>query len=221
MCCCPGGKTTHLATLSNNDAEIIALDRSRSKIAKFVKHIGHLGLTSINAYCCDSTGCVLSAEDSLNFSLKDLGAPGKCIRGLPRAYFDRILLDGPCSALGQRPSLGAKNDISTVTHHPHYQRSLMHAAHALLKPSGKMVFSTCTFATAENESNIQEFLETFPDMRIISPDNMPWKQNAQSSRIPHVNDVCRFDPDVPCSIVDGIGLESIGFFFAVLEKGEI
>jgi methyltransferase NSUN6 len=216
MCAMPVGKTTHIASLSNYKANIIALDRSRQKIERFIKN-NDLQSLNIKAYVCDSTSCVLSKVDSTRFLLDKLPKSGSKIKGLGRELFDRILMDGPCSALGQRPSFSGKCDPAMLRHYPSYQRSLLHAAHALLKPGGRMVFSTCTFTVGENEMNVKAFLEEFSDMKIVEPSPM-LKQAAQGSRIGGLDGVCRFDPHLPCAFINGNALESIGFFYCIFKK---
>ncbi|KAL2912939.1 hypothetical protein HK105_207610 [Polyrhizophydium stewartii] len=235
MCAAPGGKTTHIAALTDNKATIIALDRSKPKILRLAAHVQALGWSSIRPLVCDATACVLSPERSAAFNWdSDLPAPGSRIRALPRESFDRILLDGPCSALGQRPSFTSSVNPAILKHHPAYQRSIFHAAHALLKPGGRLVYSTCTFTIDENERNVASFLAEFPDMELVrhdpASDPVDWRQAAQpghpSVAFPTEADrasVCRFDPHRPTSVVLGpdgspLELDTIGFFFAVFRK---
>ncbi len=70
----------------------------------------------------------------------------------PPESFDYIMLDAPCSALGLRPRLSQPVSAKELRRFASYQRSLMHAAVALLRPGGAMVFSTCTISPLENEA---------------------------------------------------------------------
>ncbi len=215
LCCAPGGKTTHLSSLMKNQGLIIALDRSKQKIKRFCSYLESNDFKNVKTYVCDSTGCVLDKQQSEKFTIDSLPASGSRLIGLGRQTFDRILLDAPCSAKGQRPCYSYILGKESKMEHSAYQRSLMHAAHALLKPGGKMIFSTCTYTVEENEDNVQYFMNTFKDMQIIKEtDGIDWRQSCQDT----MQGVCRFDPDKPCSIVGDIQLESIGFFFVVFVK---
>lgn len=82
--------------------------------------------------------------------------------------FDRILLDAPCSALGQRPSI--RNDMSLRELHsyPRLQERLLSAAVRLLKPGGVMVYSTCTFIPEENEIQMEKLLNIHSNLKLES-----------------------------------------------------
>ncbi|KAI8909961.1 S-adenosyl-L-methionine-dependent methyltransferase [Powellomyces hirtus] len=226
MCAAPGGKTTHLAALMKDQGTIIALDRSFPKIDRLTAYISAQNLKSVKAYCCDATGCVMKQAETdafLNTESIEWWPTGSRITTLPRETFDRVLLDGPCSALGQRPNFSPDITLGVLKHYPQYQRSLLHAAHKLLKPGGILVYSTCTFNAAENEHNVAYAIATFPDLEIL-----PMLPAFEGIAAPGLEGVpglcedarracCRFEPGMEC----GEGLESIGFFFARFRKREV
>lgn len=86
--------------------------------------------------------------------------------------FDKILLDAPCSALGQRPSLGNPMTSKELSSYPRLQRKLITAAVSLLKSGGTLVYSTCTFHSEENEEQISWLLNTYPEMCLQSQVNI-------------------------------------------------
>lgn len=86
----------------------------------------------------------------------------------PPESFDKILLDAPCSALGQRPSLLNKMTYKELSSYSNLQKKLINAAVKLLKPGGLMVYSTCTFNPDENELQMEWLLHQFPDMKLES-----------------------------------------------------
>ena len=95
--------------------------------------------------------------------------------GLPPLSFDKILLDPPCSALGQRPRFEKKEltKLETLAQCADYQMVLMRTAVELLKPGGTLVYSTCTHNPCENEMVVAQTLEEFPGMKLISlPDGL-------------------------------------------------
>ena len=63
--------------------------------------------------------------------------------------FDRVLLDPPCSALGLRPRLKVGASLDELRSFGSYQRRLLRAAVALVKPGGVLVYSTCTLNPGE------------------------------------------------------------------------
>ena len=118
--------------------------------------------------------------------------------------FDRILLDPPCSAMGQRPLLRWGKSISEVESHADYQRQFLHTASKLLKEGGEMVYSTCTLTPQENEENVAWALETLPLRLLDSRENVLQGESSQVvclTGLPNcgLNDgqremVLRFDP---------------------------
>eukprot|EP00427_Karlodinium_veneficum_P036656 CAMPEP_0169281026 /NCGR_PEP_ID=MMETSP1016-20121227/55982_1 /TAXON_ID=342587 /ORGANISM="Karlodinium micrum, Strain CCMP2283" /LENGTH=598 /DNA_ID=CAMNT_0009369513 /DNA_START=18 /DNA_END=1811 /DNA_ORIENTATION=+ len=80
----------------------------------------------------------------------------------PPGYFDRILLDPPCSAMGQRPLLRWGKTLSDVRDHAGYQRQFLRTAASLLRHGGELVYSTCTLTPEENEENVRWALDNLP-----------------------------------------------------------
>ncbi|KAM4828841.1 tRNA (cytosine(72)-C(5))-methyltransferase NSUN6 isoform 2-T11 [Thomomys bottae] len=114
MCAAPGGKTTHIASLMHDQGEVIALDKISSKVEKVKQNASLLGLNSIKAFCFDATKALKPdiIEDPS-------GAPPF----LPES-FDRILLDAPCSGMGQRPNMACTWTLKEVTSYQPLQRKL-------------------------------------------------------------------------------------------------
>ncbi|XP_004716070.1 tRNA (cytosine(72)-C(5))-methyltransferase NSUN6 isoform X2 [Echinops telfairi] len=160
LCAAPGGKTTHIAALMHDQGEVIALDKIASKVVKVKQNAVLLGLNSIRAFCFDATKA-LQVE-----MLEDTGGKPPF---LPES-FDRILLDAPCSGLGQRPNMACTWTLKEVTSYQPLQRKLFSAAVQLLKPGGVLVYSTCTITLAENEEQVAWALRTFPCLQ-LQPQN--------------------------------------------------
>ena len=95
----------------------------------------------------------------------------------PPSSFDKILLDAPCSALGQRPCLGNPITEKQLSSIPPVQRKLLSTAVKLLKPGGTLVYSTCTFVSEENEEQIAWLLNHFPEMCLESQVNSFYRSN--------------------------------------------
>lgn len=156
MCAAPGGKTTHLATLMHDQGEVIAMDKIANKVKKIKQNAELLQLNCIKAFCYDGTKA-LSVEKRED---KQEGPPF-----LPES-FDRILLDAPCSGMGQRPNMAYSSTLKEVTSYQPLQRKLFTVAVKLLKPGGVLVYSTCTITLSENEEQVAWALETFPCLQL-------------------------------------------------------
>ena len=136
------------------------------------------------------------------------------VKGFPAETFDKVLLDGPCSALGLRPRLTQRFTLSELEGIQAMQESLMFTAAALLKPGGTMVYSTCTFNPLENEVVVANALKRFPlkliplaiPARLVGAYGLPGHglSDAECAM------VRRFDPHGSD--------DTIGFFIARFEK---
>ncbi|NWH81710.1 NOP2 methyltransferase, partial [Piaya cayana] len=155
MCAAPGGKSTHLAALMHDRGEVIALDKIANKVKKIKQNAELLQLNCIKAFCYDGTRA-LSVEKRED----DQGPPF-----LPES-FDRILLDAPCSGMGQRPNMAYSSTLKEVTSYQPLQRKLFTVAVKLLKPGGILVYSTCTITLSENEEQVAWALKTFPCLQL-------------------------------------------------------
>ncbi|KAM7359046.1 tRNA (cytosine(72)-C(5))-methyltransferase NSUN6 [Cochliomyia hominivorax] len=157
MCSAPGNKTTHLAELIMDQGTIIALDKTEGKIKLVKDKIESKQLKSIKAYAFDSTK---SFKEDLLSNNKDLKPPFKA------QTFDRILLDAPCSALGNRPMLSSNMTPKMLQSYAKVQKKLFSNAVPLLKSGGTLVYSTCTINIAENEEMVVWALEKFPEISL-------------------------------------------------------
>ncbi|XP_056869643.1 tRNA (cytosine(72)-C(5))-methyltransferase NSUN6 isoform X1 [Takifugu flavidus] len=151
MCAAPGGKTCHIAVLMRDQGTVVALDRIRNKIDRILENAQALQLRSIKAFCFNSTQAV--SGDA---------APQAEEPPYPPESFDRVLLDAPCSGLGQRPNMGTTWSLKEICSYQPLQRKLFQAAVKLLKRGGVLVYSTCTVTLAENEEQVAWALRTFP-----------------------------------------------------------
>ena len=85
-------------------------------------------------------------------------------------YFDRVLVDAPCSGEGMfRKEAAAVTDwsVETVAMCAARQIGILRTAASLLRPGGRLVYSTCTFAPQENEGTISAFLREHPGFSVI------------------------------------------------------
>ncbi|KAI0227029.1 tRNA (cytosine(72)-C(5))-methyltransferase NSUN6 [Lamellibrachia satsuma] len=112
MCAAPGGKTTHVASLMKNQGWVVALDKSANKREKLLTNVQHWSASCVDVYISDSSKCISGDAET---SGPPLYPPGS---------FDRVLLDAPCSALGQRPSCRNKMTLAEVKSYPALQRKI-------------------------------------------------------------------------------------------------
>ncbi|XP_026327101.1 putative methyltransferase NSUN6 [Hyposmocoma kahamanoa] len=210
MCAAPGNKTTHLAEMSNNQAIIIAIDKTPQKATKIRINCDTQGVTCVSAYPYDSTKICSEISSDVN------GGPP-----FPPNCFDKVLLDAPCSGLGQRPQLVNKLTPKMIQSYKFVQRKLLCAAVNVLKVGGKLIYSTCTITDDENERMIAWALEKFPCLTLVPAEPLlggPGQPSCGLSDEQRVM-VQRFGPeDDVLRPVESIYKDTIGFFIATFIK---
>ncbi|GAB6094790.1 16S rRNA (cytosine(967)-C(5))-methyltransferase RsmB [Desulfatiferula olefinivorans] len=151
-----GGKTGHLAQLMNNRGEILAIDHDPAKLTALTRDMVRLGVTVVETRAMDLEKPV---------GIESLG------------WFDRILLDAPCSGMGvirrnpdSKWSLTKKN----LNRYKKRQVRLLSTVSGLLKPGGLLVYAVCSTEPEENEAVIDSFLHSHPDVTLVSDtDDLP------------------------------------------------
>lgn len=152
MCAAPGNKTTHLAELMEDRGRLIALDKSTNRVKLLQHNIDEWKLNVVKCYAFDASKAVTRENDGRKVADGPPFAEGS---------FDKILLDAPCSGMGNRPILASKMTLKEQTSYPILQKKLFAAAVSLLKPGGILVYSTCTIFASENEQIVRWALEKF------------------------------------------------------------
>ena len=150
FCAAPGGKSTHLAELSRDSAQIYALDINESRLQLVVENSRRLGLHSI-------TTLPLTAKAL--YELRDFRA-------------DKILVDAPCTALGtlrRNPEIRWIRKPGDLRRMADIQIDICSRALAHLKPDGVLVYSVCTLSHDETIEVINNLLAMFPGLMIESP----------------------------------------------------
>lgn len=141
VCAAPGGKTSHIAAITANNAHITANDNSHPRLAKLRSNLKRLGVESVT----------YTLYDAIHLSHKLYGR-----------QYDKILLDVPCSGEGMM-TLDNDKDFETwsvahIKRLQQLQKRILVQAWQLLKPGGTLVYSTCTMAPEENEAVIDYLL---------------------------------------------------------------
>ncbi|XP_061778205.1 tRNA (cytosine(72)-C(5))-methyltransferase NSUN6 [Nerophis ophidion] len=218
MCAAPGGKTCHIAALMGDQGEVVALERIPNKMELIRQNAEMLQLRCIKAFCFNST------RAANQHSAKDTEEPP-----FHPESFDRILLDAPCSGLGQRPNMASTWSLKEICSFPPLQRKLFHAAVQLLKRGGVLVYSTCTVTLAENEELVAWALRTFPDLRLQPQEPHVGAEGLAGAGLApeQLRLLQRFRPELNWQPADdGAPLtcransDTIGFFIAKFQKSE-
>lgn len=223
MCSCPGGKTSHIASLIGNDGLVIACDKGKKKMIEARDFFKSMNATCIVPISTDSTKLFLPVDKRNKLTPKDIVDAATFetndgllqIEGFNPGSFDRILLDPPCSALGLRPKLQV--DIKTseeLWKHADYQKQFVRCAVPLLKNGGIMTYSTCTINASENEEMVKFIITEFPCMKLLPiSEEFPGLPGLPGGGLSEeeCKMVRRFDP---CNKT----IDSMGFFIAKFQK---
>jgi len=154
LCAAPGTKTTQIVSLAPK-AEVTAIEKDRIRFYKLLANLKIQGAESVNTMLID----------------------GIWVRKKFPEYFDKILVDAPCSAEGRFLLTDPRSykywKERKVKEMMHKQKKLMHAAFFALKEGGTLVYSTCTFSPEENECVVEWFLDKFSGKVELLPMELP------------------------------------------------
>ncbi|MCR8539750.1 MAG: 16S rRNA (cytosine(967)-C(5))-methyltransferase [Prochlorococcus marinus CUG1439] len=151
-CAAPGSKSTHLAELVKDSAEILAVDRSEKRLKILQSNLDRLNLKSVTTLKADATSLI-----ELNPKFK--------------SYFDKILLDAPCSGIGtlsRNPDSRWSLSREKIKYLTLLQEKLLNSIVPLLKKDGTLVYSTCTICPDENILLIERFIEKNKGLKLTS-----------------------------------------------------
>jgi 16S rRNA (cytosine967-C5)-methyltransferase len=143
MCAAPGGKTTFLAQLMNNEGKIIASDIEPNRLRLVKDNCTRLGVT------CAQFPSTINSQ--------------------PSTHFDRILIDAPCSNTGvmrRRVDLRWRISEAEISRLQKTQLELLNQAAAKLKSGGVIVYSTCSLEPEENSGVVKHFLAAHPNFTL-------------------------------------------------------
>jgi len=152
MCAAPGGKTTYLSQLMNNEGEIIGRDIFPNRLKLIRQAMRRL----------DCRNILLEEQDGCEFLADD------------KESFDKILLDVPCTGLGvirRKPEIKYHSTKEGRKDLVKIQSTLLENAVNYLKPGGELLYSTCTINKDENENQINKLLLKYPEIKVIPDKN--------------------------------------------------
>ena len=168
LCAAPGGKTTQIAGRMGGEGFLLCNEINPKRAKILSRNVERMGVGN----------ALVTNEHPARLAEAYAG------------FFDRVLIDAPCSGEGMfRKEEAAVTDWSqeTVEMCARRQAEILESGACLVRPGGRLVYSTCTFAPEENEMTVAAFLERHPE---FSPEAVeaPWFEPAgrgQFRMLPH------------------------------------
>ncbi|ABL01997.1 16S rRNA m(5)C-967 methyltransferase [Candidatus Ruthia magnifica str. Cm (Calyptogena magnifica)] len=160
-CSAPGGKATHLCELAPQ-CKVIALDNDNKRLIKISQNAQRLKITNIQT--------ILGSAQNQDWWDSQL--------------FDKILFDAPCSATGvirRHPDIKLLRKPKDITTLVVLQKNILENLWQMLKPSGILLYATCSILKVENEQQIKYFLNTHYDAKEIKIE-LDWGINTTVGR---------------------------------------
>jgi 16S rRNA (cytosine967-C5)-methyltransferase len=146
LCAAPGGKTSHIALRTENSATIYSIDLSRRRMSIWQKEMERCKISRIIPIVAD-------ARQSLPI----------------RQTFDLVMVDPPCTnsgVFGKTPSLKWRLTTNALERLSQIQWDIINTAVEVVKPGGRLVYSTCSITVEENELQIERLLKLNPEFRL-------------------------------------------------------
>ena len=187
-----GGKSAHMAQLMENQGHILAMDLEAKKLVSLKDESRRLGLEIIKT----------RPYNLRKANIKDFSD-----------YFDRVLLDAPCTGLGvmrRNPDTKWKRRFGDIQRLAGQQKKLLNAAANLVRPGGILVFAVCSCEPEENNEVIQHFLAKRKDYELDTAFCLE-KETRVKEAIPMPDHLFKTYPDA--AYMDG-------FFAARLRRKE-
>ncbi|MBZ4653507.1 MAG: NOL1/NOP2/sun family putative methylase [Peptococcaceae bacterium] len=194
LCAAPGGKSTQIAAKLQGQGLLVTNDNNAERVKALVWNMEHWGAT--NAVVTNET-------------------PERLARVFS-SYFDKILVDAPCSGEGmfRKDSRAIKSwENYSVENCAVLQKDILEVAAGMLKPGGRLLYSTCTFSPQENEGVIADFLGKHSEFKIVP---LPLAHGWARGRPDWVNDAAGLVKEARRLWPHKVKGE--GHFLALLEK---
>jgi 16S rRNA (cytosine967-C5)-methyltransferase len=170
LCAAPGGKSTHLAELMDDEGEVWAMERAEARVASLEATVARLGTHAVHVVLGDGR-----------------------IYPFPMP-FDRVLVDAPCTGLGvlgRRADARWRKGPEMLRELPPAQLELLSAGGRRARPGGVLVYSVCSFEPEETTEVVERFLRQDPAFVLESvqglvPDELV-DADGFMSVLPHVH----------------------------------
>lgn len=194
LCAAPGGKTTQIGGRLLGEGLLVSNEIHPARARILSQNVERMGIQN----------AVVTNEES-----------GK-LRDYFPSFFDKIVVDAPCSGEGMfRKNEQAREEWSLegVALCARRQQEILDNAAVMLKPGGRLVYSTCTFAPEEDEDGIASFLERHPEFTIVEGAGLPGLSAGRpewaKTSLPALEHTFRIWPHLA---------EGEGHYLALLEK---
>lgn len=148
LCAAPGGKATALGAALRGEGLLVVNDINNARAKALLRNVELFGIT--NAFVTNEPPYVLAEKYP--------------------AYFDKIMVDAPCSGEGmfrKNPAAVEAWQEKGPEHFSRLQKEIILHGADMLRPGGMMLYSTCTFSPMENEAVVSHLLECRPEMELI------------------------------------------------------
>ncbi len=193
----PGGKATHMAALMNNLGWLSVVEPIRKRMFVLAENLKRAGVTISHTYLMD----------------------GRRVGKKVPMRFDRVMLDAPCSGESRFRSNDPKTwrfwSLRKIREQARKQQGLIASAFQALRPGGRMLYGTCSFAPEENEAIVNHLLHIYPDQASLVPIELPfqhWQPGLTHFEDWHCNEQIEHARRIlPNHQFDG-------FFMALIEK---
>lgn len=159
LCAAPGTKTTQLAEATGDSAKIIATDIDNRRLEMVRENTARLGINNVDIVLYEELHGIADCRLP-NADFKIENRKPKNENSLSR--FDCVLLDVPCSNTGvmaRRVEVRYRINPETIGQLTRIQDKLLRTAAAMIKPGGKICYSTCSIQKAENSELVEDFLK--------------------------------------------------------------
>lgn len=147
-CAGGGGKTLHLAAMMMNRGRIFAIEVEEYRLKNIHERLRRAGISIVQTSLAETVDGVIAAGEA-----------------------DGVLVDAPCSGVGafrRNPASKSQFTVAAVEGLAKKQAELLDRYSLLLKPGGRLVYSTCTLIRRENEEQVDAFLKRHPDFELLS-----------------------------------------------------
>jgi len=189
-CAAPGGKTVHLLE-HTPDLRLVAVDIDAERVQRIDQNLTRLGRTA-------------------QVMIGDLRDPATFWDGTP---FERILVDAPCSSTGvirRHPDIKLLRQPGDIATFAATQLQILRAAFGMLSPGGRVLYSTCSVMTEENEAVVAHLLDCEPCARLVPITGVA---TARAELAPGAVSLAH-----GIQLLPGAEAGTDGFYYACLEK---